>query len=206
MLKQVRLFIIRRSPPGAPYPTCWRSFHMADCELDESASQPAQTPDDTTPAPCAPDDMSTDRMDTDADSAADGATHSSSSAAAASPAAASTSGGASTRVSAPGSRPDGRLSSELRPLSVEHSPLSRADGSAHWSSGGTSVLVGVYGPLVTGAARDEKHDRATIVVNFKAPAGMASQKAERATPSAHTEGAGARAFQPAAWRKRVSGV
>jgi hypothetical protein len=41
-------------------------------------------------------------------------------------------------------------------------------------SGGTSVLVGVYGPVMVGG-KDEKIDRATVTVNFKAASGQASQ-------------------------------
>jgi exosome complex component RRP46 len=70
-------------------------------------------------------------------------------------------------------RPDNRLASELRPISVEHGVLSRADGSAQWSQAGSSVLVGVYGPVLV-PGRDEKIDRATVSVHFKAASGQAS--------------------------------
>jgi len=33
------------------------------------------------------------------------------------------------------SRPDGRLPTELRPISVEHGLLNRADGSVQWTQG-----------------------------------------------------------------------
>jgi len=36
------------------------------------------------------------------------------------------------------------------------------------------VLVGVYGPVMVGG-KDEKIDRATVTVNFKAASGQASQ-------------------------------
>jgi hypothetical protein len=72
-------------------------------------------------------------------------------------------------------RPDARLSSELRSLGASLGILSRADGSAQWRQGSTVVLAGVYGPAVTGPAREEKIDRANVVVNFKAASGAASQ-------------------------------
>lgn len=78
-------------------------------------------------------------------------------------------------ASASSGRPDGRLPSELRPLSVEHGLLHRADGSVQWTQGGTSVLVGVYGPRMVGSTKDEKSDRAAVIVNFKAANGHASQ-------------------------------
>jgi len=70
-------------------------------------------------------------------------------------------------------RPDNRLPTELRPISVDHGVLNRADGSAQWSQSGSSVLAGVYGPVLI-PGKDEKIDRATVSVHFKAASGQAS--------------------------------
>jgi len=94
-------------------------------------------------------------------------------------AASSTSATATMAVSSPSplssssSRPDGRLPTELRPISVEHGLLQRADGSCSWSQGGSIALAGVYGPILAGG-KDERMDRATIVVHFKSASGSAT--------------------------------
>jgi exosome complex component RRP46 len=63
-------------------------------------------------------------------------------------------------------RPDGRSNaSMLRPLSAELSPLHRADGSAKFSCGQTSVLAAVYGPA--GGTRDLSSQNAQITVVVK---------------------------------------
>lgn len=63
-------------------------------------------------------------------------------------------------------RPDGRSNaSMLRPLSAELSPLHRADGSAKFSCGQTSVLAAVYGPA--GGTRDLSSQNAQISVVVK---------------------------------------
>lgn len=49
--------------------------------------------------------------------------------------------------------------------------LNRADGSARFTFGKTSVLCGVYGPVEV-KIRDEFLDRATIEVNFKPHIGL----------------------------------
>lgn len=65
-------------------------------------------------------------------------------------------------------RPDGRSTgSILRPLSCEISCLSRADGSAKFSAGQTSVLAAVYGPAAPRVAQREKATEAVIGVVFK---------------------------------------
>lgn len=46
----------------------------------------------------------------------------------------------------PGRR-DGRMHNEMRPISILHSPLPQADGSARIKLGGTDVLVAIYGPI-----------------------------------------------------------
>ena len=63
-------------------------------------------------------------------------------------------------------RPDGRSNkSTLRPLAAELSCLHRADGSAKFSSGQTSVLAAVYGPA--SATRECSNNSAVICVVFK---------------------------------------
>lgn len=51
-------------------------------------------------------------------------------------------------------RPDGRTYATLRPLSSSLSMLTRADGSAKFSCGQTSILAAVFGPI---APRIEAH-------------------------------------------------
>lgn len=46
----------------------------------------------------------------------------------------------------PGRR-DGRMHNEMRPITILHSPLPQADGSARIKLGGTDVLVSIYGPI-----------------------------------------------------------
>eukprot|EP00118_Oscarella_pearsei_P006592 m.30014 g.30014 ORF g.30014 m.30014 type:complete len:128 (+) comp31282_c0_seq8:44-427(+) len=60
---------------------------------------------------------------------------------------------------------------DLRSLSAEQSLLSRADGSARFSHGLTSVLVSVYGPVEVKQSK-EKLNRATINVEFKPNSGI----------------------------------
>merc|ERR1711865_129275 len=54
---------------------------------------------------------------------------------------------------------------ELRPTSCDLGPLSRADGSARYSSGGTEVLVAVWGPVESGA--DENYGEASVEAHFR---------------------------------------
>jgi len=63
-------------------------------------------------------------------------------------------------------RGDGRLAVQIRPLSSELRVLNRADGSALFRQGNSSVLVAVYGPTEV-KYRDELLDRATLDVVFK---------------------------------------
>eukprot|EP00118_Oscarella_pearsei_P006589 m.30007 g.30007 ORF g.30007 m.30007 type:complete len:149 (+) comp31282_c0_seq2:44-490(+) len=64
---------------------------------------------------------------------------------------------------------------DLRSLSAEQSLLSRADGSARFSHGLTSVLVSVYGPVEVKQSK-EKLNRATINVEFKPNSGIRGTK------------------------------
>lgn len=57
---------------------------------------------------------------------------------------------------------------------MEQGILNRADGSARFVQGNTSVLAAVYGPAPAKSARMEKPDGATVDVNFKPESGMAS--------------------------------
>lgn len=71
-------------------------------------------------------------------------------------------------------RRDGRKANQIRPLAVEQGILNRADGSARFVQGNTSVLAAVYGPAPAKSARMEKADGATVEVNFKPESGMSS--------------------------------
>mmetsp|Transcript_9685 Transcript_9685/g.11211 ORF Transcript_9685/g.11211 Transcript_9685/m.11211 type:complete len:261 (+) Transcript_9685:38-820(+) len=65
-------------------------------------------------------------------------------------------------------RPDGRNGgSSLRPLAVEISCLSRADGSAKFSSGSSQVLAAIYGPAAPRIPSRERMEEAIIGVVFK---------------------------------------
>ena len=60
-------------------------------------------------------------------------------------------------------RKDGRTASTLRPLTSSLSILSRADGSAKFTLGSTSILAAVYGPI---APRSEaRADRSKAIVS-----------------------------------------
>jgi len=62
-------------------------------------------------------------------------------------------------------RPDGRSNSfMLRPLSAELSFLHRADGSARFSSGQTSVLAAVYGPASSTRELSNSYALISVVV------------------------------------------
>lgn len=71
-------------------------------------------------------------------------------------------------------RRDGRNANQIRPLAVEQGILNRADGSARFVQGNTSVLAAVYGPAPAKSARLEKPDAASVEVNFKPESGMTS--------------------------------
>eukprot|EP00903_Cladosiphon_okamuranus_P020023 g18392.t1 len=69
-------------------------------------------------------------------------------------------------------RRDGRQANQLRPLAAEQGILNRADGSARFVQGNTSVLAAVYGPAPAKSARSERADGATVDVNFKPESGI----------------------------------
>lgn len=71
-------------------------------------------------------------------------------------------------------RGDGRTANQIRPLAVEQGLLNRADGSARFVQGNTSVLAAVYGPAPPKATRMEKLDRARVNVEFKIESGSSS--------------------------------
>lgn len=71
-------------------------------------------------------------------------------------------------------RRDGRSDNQIRPLAAEQGILNRADGSARFLQGNTSVLAAVYGPAPAKVARLEKADAATVDVNFKPESGITS--------------------------------
>eukprot|EP00124_Ichthyophonus_hoferi_P002093 Ihof_evm5s131 gene=Ihof_evmTU5s131 len=70
------------------------------------------------------------------------------------------------------SRKDGRTKGQVRQLQSELGLLNRADGSARFSMGETSVLVAIYGPADVREAK-ECLDRATVEVIIKPKTGMA---------------------------------
>ncbi|ORZ10857.1 ribosomal protein S5 domain 2-type protein [Absidia repens] len=61
---------------------------------------------------------------------------------------------------------------EIRPLSTSQNILNRADGSAKFSFGETSVMVSVCGPMDV-SLRDEKLDEATVEVVVRPATGYA---------------------------------
>ncbi|KAJ1836309.1 exosome non-catalytic core subunit rrp46 [Coemansia sp. RSA 2706] len=73
------------------------------------------------------------------------------------------------------SRPDRRDASQIRALHCVLGQLNRADGSAQFSAGNTSVLCGVYGPVDV-KVYDEKLDRAHIEVKFRPDIGVPMTK------------------------------
>lgn len=72
----------------------------------------------------------------------------------------------------PTTRRDGRKANQIRPLAAEQGILNRADGSARFVQGNTSVLAAVYGPAPAKSARLERADGATVDVNFKPESGV----------------------------------
>lgn len=69
-------------------------------------------------------------------------------------------------------RRDGRNANQIRPLAAEQGILNRADGSARFVQGNTSILAAVYGPAPAKLARLEKADTATVEVSFKPESGI----------------------------------
>ncbi|CAM9969530.1 unnamed protein product [Ectocarpus fasciculatus] len=71
-------------------------------------------------------------------------------------------------------RRDGRRGNQIRPLAAEQGILNRADGSARFVQGNTSVLAAVYGPAPAKALRMERPEGATLDVSFKPESGITS--------------------------------
>lgn len=71
-------------------------------------------------------------------------------------------------------RRDGRNANQIRPLAVEQGILNRADGSARFVQGNTSVLAAAYGPAPAKSSWMQKADGATVEVNFKPESGLSS--------------------------------
>ena len=75
-------------------------------------------------------------------------------------------------------RSDSREAAQQRPLTMDFGGVSRADGSASFSFGKTSVLAAVYGPAEVKASI-ERLDRATISVTFGSISGGNNTPLER---------------------------
>ncbi|CAM9432677.1 unnamed protein product [Scytosiphon promiscuus] len=71
-------------------------------------------------------------------------------------------------------RRDGRKANQIRPLAAEQGILNRADGSARFVQGNTSVLAAVYGPAPAKSVRMERAEGATLDVNFKPESGIST--------------------------------
>ncbi|CAM9786791.1 unnamed protein product [Ectocarpus sp. 12 AP-2014] len=71
-------------------------------------------------------------------------------------------------------RRDGRRANQIRPLAAEQGILNRADGSARFVQGNTSVLAAVYGPAPAKTLRMERLEGATLDVSFKPESGITS--------------------------------
>ena len=69
-------------------------------------------------------------------------------------------------------RQDGRSDDQLRALSAEQGILARADGSAKFNQGKTSVIAAVHGPMQPKFSRNEKDFGAAIEVVFKPHKGV----------------------------------
>ncbi|EGG24151.1 hypothetical protein DFA_06297 [Cavenderia fasciculata] len=63
-------------------------------------------------------------------------------------------------------RDDTRLSNQIRPIESEQALLNKADGSAKFSQGKSSVLAAVYGPIDVKTARKEKISKSVVDVSF----------------------------------------
>ncbi|KAI8879848.1 ribosomal protein S5 domain 2-like protein [Backusella circina FSU 941] len=73
-------------------------------------------------------------------------------------------------------RPDSRTdNTQLRAFSASQNILNRADGSAKFEFGATSVITSVNGPIDV-SLRDEKLDEATIEVVVRPPKGVSTTK------------------------------
>src|SRR6056297_3244814 len=71
-------------------------------------------------------------------------------------------------------RPDRRLANQLRPPMCELGPLNRADGSARFAQGQTSVLAAVYGPAAPRFSRKERVEGAAVEVTVHPHYGLAT--------------------------------
>ncbi|KAJ3040576.1 Exosome component 5 [Rhizophlyctis rosea] len=72
-------------------------------------------------------------------------------------------------------RPDKRGPTDVRVFNTALGQLSRADGSARWKFGDTTVLCGIFGPAPVGV-RDEKLDKALVEVSFSAAHGRSTTR------------------------------
>ena len=81
-------------------------------------------------------------------------------------------------------RRDGRSPSQLRPLSFEQSLLHRADGSARYTQGNTTLLVAVYGPSLASAREEQAHE-AFLSFSFSSLSSSASLSAANASLAHH---------------------
>lgn len=67
-------------------------------------------------------------------------------------------------------RPDKRVETAIRQMTLSQSTLKRSDGSAKFSFGNSSVLCAVLGPAAA-KTRDELMDKAYVKINFTPLAG-----------------------------------
>ncbi|PRW61249.1 exosome complex exonuclease RRP46-like protein [Chlorella sorokiniana] len=70
-------------------------------------------------------------------------------------------------------RTDGRSAGQIRTVRCERGLLTRADGSAQWTQGGTCCLASVTGPTQCYASSKEDAERATVDVVFRPRSGLA---------------------------------
>jgi len=70
-------------------------------------------------------------------------------------------------------RADGRESNQMRPPNIELRPLLRADGSARFSLGQSTVVAAVFGPREPKSRARETFDRATLEVVVQPRVGRA---------------------------------
>ncbi|KAJ1645575.1 exosome non-catalytic core subunit rrp46 [Coemansia erecta] len=73
------------------------------------------------------------------------------------------------------SRPDRREHEQIRALNCVLGQLTRTDGSAQFSSGSTSLICGIYGPIEA-KLYEEKIDRAHIDVKLRPAIGLPATK------------------------------
>ncbi|KAJ1814587.1 exosome non-catalytic core subunit rrp46 [Coemansia sp. RSA 2599] len=73
------------------------------------------------------------------------------------------------------SRPDRREHGQMRALNCVLGQLSRTDGSAQFSSGSTSLICGIYGPIEA-KLYEEKIDRTHIDVKLRPAIGLPTTK------------------------------